>query len=195
VTLLGVAPCRVSDVPAGSFLFHQDDPARHVYEVIAGKVALLRHTPAGDNVVLYCATRGECLNEAALFSGVYHCSARTVTAARLALYRKGELLSTLRGDGERMEGFAAALARRVRDLRAQLELRSIRSAGERLYRYLLLRCDPESSEVRLRSTLKQIAQEIGLTHEALYRAARALEREGRIARYPDRIVLLGDPRR
>ena len=39
-------------------------------------------------------------------------------------------------------------------------------------------------------TLKDIAAEIGLTHEALYRAVAALERGGEIRRGRDKITLL-----
>jgi DNA-binding HxlR family transcriptional regulator len=38
-------------------------------------------------------------------------------------------------------------------------------------------------------TLKHFAEEIGLTHEALYRALATLERDGRISRANDEIKL------
>jgi CRP-like cAMP-binding protein len=43
--------------------------------------------------------------------------------------------------------------------------------------------------VVLRGTLKDLAAEIGLTHEALYRTLAALERSGEIKRKGEKIML------
>jgi DNA-binding IclR family transcriptional regulator len=69
----------------------------------------------------------------------------------------------------------------VQVLRSRLENRQIRSARERILQFLRLRCDPEGMW-RREGSLKHLAEEIGLTHEALYRALAALEHEGRITR-------------
>jgi CRP/FNR family transcriptional regulator, dissimilatory nitrate respiration regulator len=42
----------------------------------------------------------------------------------------------------------------------------------------------------LHGTLKDLAAEIGLTHEALYRALAALERAGEVKRAGNRIMLV-----
>jgi CRP-like cAMP-binding protein len=53
----------------------------------------------------------------------------------------------------------------------------------------MLNVGPDRRTVDLRGTLKDLAAEIGLTHEALYRTLAALERSGEISRKGERIRL------
>jgi CRP/FNR family transcriptional regulator, dissimilatory nitrate respiration regulator len=59
-----------------------------------------------------------------------------------------------------------------------------------VWHYLVLNVGADGRTVELRRTLKDIAAEIGLTHEALYRAVAALERGGAIRRSRHKITLL-----
>jgi DNA-binding MarR family transcriptional regulator len=58
--------------------------------------------------------------------------------------------------------------------------------GEALFRH-------GSGTLRLGGTLMDLAAEIGLTHEALYRTLASLERDGAIARTKGRITLRKAP--
>ena len=93
--------------------------------------------------------------------------------------------------GLRTQKALAEMARRTQDLRTRLEVRQIRSAPDRVLQFLRLRCDADGNWSPP-GTLKQWAQELGLTHEALYRALATLEREGRIQR-ADRLLRLVTP--
>jgi CRP-like cAMP-binding protein len=75
-------------------------------------------------------------------------------------------------------------------LRTRLQQRNIRSARERVRQFLALSCDRQGRYVELHGTVKDLAAEIGLTHEALYRALAALERAGEIERAGNRIMLV-----
>jgi CRP/FNR family transcriptional regulator, dissimilatory nitrate respiration regulator len=55
--------------------------------------------------------------------------------------------------------------------------------------FLMLNVGPDRRTVELRGTLKDLAAEIGLTHEALYRTLAALERSGELKRKGERIML------
>jgi CRP-like cAMP-binding protein len=72
-----------------------------------------------------------------------------------------------------------------------MELRNIRSARERIMQYLRLRAGPDDRgrSVRIEGQLQDIAAEIGMTREALYRTLAALEADGSIARTETAIVL------
>jgi CRP-like cAMP-binding protein len=82
------------------------------------------------------------------------------------------------------------LARQVMGLRTRIEQRNIRSARERVRHYLVLNAGNDGRTVELGGTLKDIAGELGLTHEALYRTLAALERSGEIRRDRGKIRLL-----
>src|SRR5262249_54289002 len=81
------------------------------------------------------------------------------------------------------------LAAQVRDLRARLELRNIRSAGERVLAWLRLHARGDPPRVPLHRPWTLIADELGLTREALYRTLATLDRTHQINRQPDTVYL------
>src|SRR5207302_6824825 len=85
--------------------------------------------------------------------------------------------------------FLALMARQVMGLRQRLELMKVRSAQERVMLYLDLNAGPDGRTVNLRSQLQDIASELGLTREALYRTLAGLERAGAIERAGSCILL------
>jgi CRP-like cAMP-binding protein len=68
---------------------------------------------------------------------------------------------------------------------------SLHAATERLMCYFRLRMPPGANVMDFDLTWKQVATEIGLTHEALYRALARLEREGAIRRSGRTLELTG----
>ena len=83
----------------------------------------------------------------------------------------------------------AILARQIMSLRTRLEQRNIRSATDRVRHFLALNTGPDGRTVLLRGTLKDLAAELGLAHEALYRALADLAAAGEIKRLKNKIVL------
>ena len=81
----------------------------------------------------------------------------------------------------------ARLARQLQELRARMELRNIRSARERFLQYLRLRV--HGRRIAVEGQLQDIAAEIGITREALYRTLAALETEGSLIRTETAILL------
>lgn len=177
---------------AGEALFRLGDKPLNFYEVIAGRVRLSRVDSSGREVILYVAGPSETLAEASLYSAAYHCDAIASTAATLRAYPKAALLAAFAKDRKAAQAFTATLARQVMNLRTRIEQRNIRSARDRVRHYLTVNAD--AGVVTLRGTLKDLAAELGLTHEALYRTLGALERSGEIKRGRGRIALLA-PRR
>jgi CRP-like cAMP-binding protein len=135
---------------------------------------------------------GELFAEASIFSARYHCDAIATMACEVLVYPKTELLRRLKDESEDLWAFAAELAHRLHEVRTRLELREIRPAPERVLQSLRLR-SAANGTWKMDSTLKQFAEEIGLTHEALYRTLAMLERDGQIARSNDEIRLLSRP--
>jgi CRP-like cAMP-binding protein len=174
---------------AGEALFRLGDRPVNFYEVLAGRVRLSRVDRSGREVILYVAGPGETLAEASLYSPAYHCDAIASTAATLRAYPKAALLAAFAKDRNAAQAFTATLARQVMNLRTRIEQRNIRSARDRVRHYLTVNAD--AGAVTLRGTLKDLAAELGLTHEALYRTLAALERGGEIKRGRGKIMLLG----
>jgi CRP-like cAMP-binding protein len=152
-------------------------------------VRLARVDRSGHEIVLQVAGPGETLAEASLFAPLYQCDAIASTDASVRLYPKGQLLTSLETDPKAAKAFSSMLAQLVVGLRARLEQRNIRSARDRIRHFLALNVAPDGRTVELRGTLKDLAAELGLTHEALYRAVATLEHSGEIKRRGRSITL------
>lgn len=178
--LAGVTP-TVKRVPAGSALFRRGDPATAVFRIASGTIRLIRYTVSGAEVPVHSPRPGDLFAEAALFSAHYHCDAIASTDSVVLAYAKAQLAGRLREDEAAMWDFAADMAHRLQGLRTQVETMRIRTAEERILHALRLRAD-KAGRWTPPGTLKEFAQELGLTHEALYRALARLEDEGRLVR-------------
>jgi CRP/FNR family transcriptional regulator, dissimilatory nitrate respiration regulator len=176
---------------AGEPLFHLGDKTAGLYEVVSGRVRLAR---AGQEVVLYIAGAGETIAEASLYSPAYHCDAIASSSALVRLYPKAAVLDAFAKDRKAAQAFSATLARQVMNLRTRIEQRNIRSARERVRHFLALNIGADGRTVALPGTVKDLAAELGLTHEALYRTLAALEKAGEIRRARGKVVL-ARPRR
>ena len=163
------------EVEAGQILFRQGNKTFAIFEVEHGRLRLVRHTIDNRPVVLHTARKGELFAEAALFARAYHCDAVAAVASRVRVYPKRELLAAFRDDPTVGERFMAVLAHQIHALRARLEERNIRSARGRILHHLALVAGPDGRTMSLDGTLMDLAAEIGLTHEVLYRTLAALE--------------------
>ncbi|HYD99762.1 MAG TPA: Crp/Fnr family transcriptional regulator [Alphaproteobacteria bacterium] len=184
---LAPAP-RIVDLAAGAGLFRQGDPVFAVFRVLEGRLRLVRHLTDGVPVALHTARRGETLAEAALFAEAYHCDAVAEAPSRIACHAKGALLAGLAADGGAALELARLLAGQVQGLRGRLELRNIRSAGGRLLQWLRLAAGG-APELRLDRPWTEVAAELGLSQEAVYRALAALERDGALRRSGGVVIL------
>lgn len=185
--IAGIAPTP-QRVAAEAALFRQGDATFAFFRLVSGAIRLVRVTPAGAQVAMHSVRPGELFAEASLFSPRYHCDAIASRASEVLVYPKREALRRLKEHPEDLWRFAGDLAHRVQQLRTRLEVRQIRAARERVLQSLRLRCG-EGGAWRIEGTLKQFAEEVGLTHEALYRALARLEREGWIRRADGEIRL------
>lgn len=175
-------------IEAGTGLFRQGDPTYALFAVVSGRIRLVRTGDNGSTATVHTARAGQTFAEAALFSDIYHCDALADVATEVAVAPKTAMRSLLARDGTFATAFAAQMARQVQGLRTQIELRNIRSAEDRVMAALALSADA-GGKVEVLGTLKAFATEIGLTHEALYRALRRLEDHGRLSRAGTSLVL------
>ncbi len=149
----------------------------------------MRRTFDGRSLVLGTTPVGEFFVEAALFSDTFHCDAVATEASKVCVYPKAAVLNALRSDLPGAMSFLALVARQVIRLRQQMEVMKVRSAKERVMLYLDFNAEPDGRTVNLRGQLQDIAGELGLTREALYRTLASLERGGAIERAGARTLL------
>ncbi len=175
----------------GKRLFLQRQRPRHMYFVVSGEIVLERMGEQGDSVVLQRVRQGF-LAEASLQSGRYHCDAVVTTPGQAVALPIEPLKAELATDSAFALRWIGMLNAEVRRLRAQCERMSLKGVGERLLHMI----ETEGAEGRLRigSGLKSLATELAVTHEALYRAVAALEKDCTVLREKGFITLVQGPR-
>jgi CRP-like cAMP-binding protein len=180
--LLQAARTGSKSLEQGEFLFQRGDIAINFYTVLDGCVRMVRYSQNGDAIVMHTARSGDSLAEASLFTDRYHCDAEAMLPSTVACFAKNKIMAILRDSPEKSMACIALFSRQVVGLRALLEVRSIRSARDRVLHYLLLRTNPNTMEVSMAGSVKAMAHDLAMAHETLYRTLAALEKEGKISR-------------
>jgi CRP/FNR family transcriptional regulator, dissimilatory nitrate respiration regulator len=168
------------ELAAEQVLFHKGELTQFAFWVKSGRLRLLHYAADGQAVNHYRVRSGESFAEVALFINVYDCTAITEAASRVALLPKQAVLEALRQRSDLAEAMMKQLAWRLHQSKILLELRSIRSARDRVLHYLQLSADQLA--VRFDQPLKRVAEDLALTPEALSRALAQLEEEKVISR-------------
>jgi CRP-like cAMP-binding protein len=167
---------------AGETIFRSGTATHSVYYVESGGVRLVRYGRAGEEVLLHDARAGEFFAEASLDSPRYHCDAVASESSELLQCPSTALKQLLDTDREFARQWMSLLARQLRTVRTRVERLSLKSASERVRHLLVSEGRGPRFEVKVQSTLKDLARILGLSHEALYRTLATLEREGAIER-------------
>lgn len=177
-------PARHHELVSGDALFRAGNRVSRFFFVSEGVVKLMRPLETGSSAIMQVARRGEWLAEASLFSPRYHCDAVCARNSVLISVSKVELIARLGTDGDQAMALAQWMAIRLREVRQLHEIVRVRGAKARVIRWLEWKCEERSGRFDLDSTWSEIADELALTREALYRVlaelkrARALRIEG-----------------
>lgn len=167
---------------AGAHVFRTGAPALAVYYLEAGAVRLVRFGRAGEEVVLHDARAGEFFAEASLDSARYHCDAVASLPSTLLRIPSRALRELIEADPTFAVQWVSLLASQLRSVRTRVERLSLKGAAERVRHLLVSEGRGERCELVLPGTLKDLARDLGLTHEVLYRTLAALQREGVLER-------------
>lgn len=178
-----------TDLAAGQTLFRQSDRALSIFVVDVGRLRLERLTPQGRTTVFQVTRAGETFAESALFVDAYGCDAVAEERSRVLAYPKQFLREALREYPDLAENLLERLVKKSQLLKNQLELRSIRSARDRVMHYILSEVQPDETTIHFDRPLKDVAGDIGLTPEVFYRTLARLEKEGAITRANRQITL------
>jgi CRP-like cAMP-binding protein len=163
---------------AGRSLFRQGTRPARIFWVLEGEIRLVRRSRKGAEVVLQRTSSGF-MAEASLDSPRYHCDALAAFDSRLIAFPIDLFRQALSEEGRFRAFWMGRLAREVRLLRSQCERLALRSAAERIEHYI--GSEGDNGRLELSRSRKAWAAELGLTHEALYRALAGLRRSGRLS--------------
>jgi CRP-like cAMP-binding protein len=178
--------CQAEDFAANTALFLTGEQPRWMFFVLTGEVVLERHGTDGQQACLQ-RCQGGFVGEASLTSSRYHCDARTTLSTRVTKVPIQALRQALKNDVAFAERWIAMLSREVRQLRLQNERLSLPKVQDRLLH--LIETEGTDGRYALTCYVKDLAKQLAVTHEALYRAIARLVELGRIERGDDILVL------
>lgn len=149
----------------GELIFERGDPVAAVFLIESGEVHLMRRQPDGTEFILQRASAGDLLAEASITTEAYHCGAVAVRPSGLAVFSRRDVRALIAEDSGAAAAFVTHLSREVRAARMRAEIVSLKRVRERLDAWLAWHDDrlPDKGKWR------QIAGEIGVSPEALYR--------------------------
>jgi CRP-like cAMP-binding protein len=173
----------------GEPLFRQGEPATAVYLIGRGRLRMIRHLASGDRITIHTGRTGELFAEGSLFSDVYQCDAVAAEPTRVRACGKAEMLAAINDSPATMLALLQQVTRSLHYARAMRELRNIRSADDRVLQHLHLSASKNGAVVFDRPLL-EVAEDLGLTREAYYRALATLTRAGAIERTGRKIRLI-----
>ncbi|MGQ0709008.1 MAG: Crp/Fnr family transcriptional regulator [Rhodoferax sp.] len=173
------AQARPLPVKRGERLFVQGQRPARMFYVVSGEVVLQRPGVQGENVVLQRLRQGF-VAEASLQSSSYHCEAVQTLAGELLALPIGAVRQALLEDPAFATRWIGMLNHELKRLRAQCERLALVGVKNRVLHYL--ETEGEGGALQLQTSLKSIAAEIGVTHEALYRTLAAMQAQGLLHR-------------
>ncbi|MGF1498248.1 MAG: Crp/Fnr family transcriptional regulator [Elainellaceae cyanobacterium] len=165
----------------GQILVQQGETAHHLYWVMSGQIRLVSFVNQ-QMITHYFVEAGELYGESALHFTAYGCTAIAEVPSEVIAIPKQAFIDALRQSPTLSERYLESLTYRFQSVKNLLELRSLRSARDRLLQYLLQRLPSGKTTVILEKPLRAIASELALTPEALSRLLSRLQAEGIISR-------------
>lgn len=177
-------------VAKGEVVFRVGAQARHVYFLLSGRVALHRFGPDGEEVPIHVAEAGEFFAEASMHADRYHCTAVALSAGDIAAIPSVALRARVLSDPQFSMQWLETISAQLRRTRARVERLSIRSAAGRVRHLLVAEGRGKAPTYTLPGTVRELAGQLGLTHEALYRTLAEMQRSGIIERTDQAITLL-----
>lgn len=163
IACLAELPSESIDLEAGAILFRRDAEIRALFVVENGLVHLMRYRVDGAPSVMQRAQGGAVVAEASLFSIRYHCDAVAIRPTLARRFPIADVRGALAADAGFARAYAEHLAHEVHRMRLRSEILGMRRLSARLDAWLLLNPLPPRGE------WSALADEIGVTREALYR--------------------------
>ena len=178
--------CHAHHFEKGDYLFHQGEKPEYMFFVVSGEAVLTRTSSHGEPTTLQ-RCKGGFVSEASLLTDAYHCDA-IVTNSGQAITLPIKSLRDALTDSKFSMKWVQLLSKEIMRLRTQSERLGLKDIRSKLIH--LIETEGKQGVLTLQSDFKSMASEIGVTHEALYRAIASLEKEGLLRKQSNSLELL-----
>ena len=173
-----IALCKVESFNKGDILFNMGKSPKKMFYILSGQAVLTRPGIQGEQTVLQRISQGF-ISEASLLTDKYHCDAH-FNQAGLAISIPIKPMREALENPEFSKKWTLLLSREIMRLRTFAERLSLKDIKSKIIH--LIEAEGKAGKLLLNIDLKSLASEIGVTHEALYRALRTMEADGILQR-------------
>jgi CRP-like cAMP-binding protein len=149
----------------GSLLFARGDEVKSLFVLEDGEVKLSRSLKSGKELVLHRSKARSIVAEASIYSAIYHCDAICLSLCTVRKLSISQFLILIDENSKLSSAWSAHLARNLQSARYRSEILTMKKVSERLDAWH----DWHSSDFPPKGKWKEIAAEIGVSPEALYR--------------------------
>jgi CRP-like cAMP-binding protein len=178
--------CHTHHFEKGDYLFHQGKKPEYMFFIVSGEAVLTRTSSHGEPTILQ-RCKGGFVSEASLLVDAYHCDSIATHNGQAITLPIKSLRDSL-ADSKFSMKWMQLLSKEIMRLRTQSERLGLKDIRSKLIH--LIETEGKNGVLTLQSDFKSVASEIGVTHEALYRAIAILEKEGLLEKHPDSLGLL-----
>lgn len=163
---------------SGDVLFRAGQVPKYLYFLECGEVRLQRITRTGQEV-FFQRSAGGFIAEASLRSAAYHCDAVCRAPCELLALPCTALREAIDTDAAIRWSWIDLLSAQSRGQRLRIERLALKTISQRLLH--LIYTEGEHGSYTLQGSRKDLAADLGVTPEALYRALTALESAGTLS--------------
>lgn len=181
-----IALCKVETFHKGDYLFKAGKTPQKMFYIVGGQAVLTRPGVHGEETILQRISQGF-ISEASLLTDRYHCDAH-FNQAGIAITIPVQAMREALEDLNFSKKWTLLLSREIMRLRTYAERLSLKDIKSKVIH--LIETEGKLGELTLNTDIKSLASEIGVTHEALYRALSTMQTNGILKKNGDRIKLL-----
>lgn len=171
---------RFIELKKDEHLFCTGDKVNGIYFVLSGEMKALRHLRQGGEAIMVRSNAGEFFAESAVAGSKYTCDGIATSATRLAFLSTGELFRALT-DPKFAKSFFLAIASNSRRQCSRNERLKLNRARDRVLHLFACESNPEGI-FEWQSPIAELAAELAIEPETMYRTLKQLELEKIITR-------------
>lgn len=184
-----IQKCLITYPQKGEHIFYTGDKVNGFYYVISGEIKALRSMITGTEVVMVRAQSGEYFGETALAIDNYICDAICTKNTELIFMPKSSLKVAMKNSDFSM-AFSLSIAKNARRQCSRYERLRLHKAKDRMIHFLTCESNPQTGLLSWNSSLLELASELAIEPETLYRVLSELEKDKLIIRNKRQIQLI-----
>jgi CRP-like cAMP-binding protein len=175
---------------AEEVLFRQGSPTQSVYFVVEGEVRVESYLEDGRSVVFYRVHSGGALSEENLYFPAHLYTGVATVETVVRSIAKVDFLERMKTDAKLSPALTSCLAERYAHALMLRELMGIKAAEDRLLTWLHWQCPAGEKWLQFKGHTGDLAPELGLSKESVYRAFARLKESGKIRMEDGRIEII-----